>query len=76
LITKIERRIKQIKSAGHEKKLVLRVHPDLAEYLTEGLKSHIRQLMLKYFVLIKVVSDPDMKEEEIDLNSSKDAKKS
>jgi ribonuclease G len=76
LITKIERRIKQIKSSGHEKKLVLRVHPDLAEYLTEGIKSHIRQLMLKYFVLIKVVPDPDMKEEEIDLNSSKDAKKS
>jgi ribonuclease G len=76
LITKIERRIKQIKSTGHEKRLILRVHPDLAGYLTEGIKSHVRQLMLKYFVLIKVVSDDSMKEEEIQLNSSKDDKKS
>jgi len=75
LITKIERRIKQIKATSGEKRLVLKVHPDLAEYLAEGLKSRIRQLMLKYFVLIKIVPDENLKEEEILLITAKDEKK-
>jgi ribonuclease G len=75
LITKIERRIKQIKSTGGEKRLVLRVHPDLAEYLSEGFKSRIRQLMLKYFVLIKIVPDEKMKEEDISLDTAAEEKK-
>lgn len=75
LITRIERRIKQIKSTSGEKKLVLKVHPDLAGYLSEGLKSRIRQLMLKYFVLIKIVPDENLKEEEILLTTAKDEKK-
>ncbi|HEX9934739.1 MAG TPA: Rne/Rng family ribonuclease, partial [bacterium] len=74
LITKIERRIKQIKSGGLEKRLILRVHPDLAQYLTEGMKSRIRQLMMKYFVLIKVIPDDTVKEEEIQLTTHKEKK--
>jgi ribonuclease G len=65
LITGIERRIKQIQSGGGGRRLVIKVHPDLAEYLSKGLKSHIRQLMMKYLVMIKLVEDENLKEEEI-----------
>lgn len=75
IITKIERRIKQIKSAGGDKRLILTVHPDLAEYLSEGLKSRIRMLMMKYFVIIKIVTDENLKEEDILLTTAKEGKK-
>ncbi len=75
LLTKIERRIKQIKSTSGEKRLILKVHPDLGKYLSEGLKSRIRQLMLKYFVIIKILADENLKEEEILLTTTKDEKK-
>ncbi len=71
IVTKIERKIQQIKSSTKDRKLVLRVHPDVAEYMTEGIKSRVRRLMMKFFVTIKVVPDTNLKSENFILESAK-----
>jgi len=71
IVTKIERKIQQIKSSTKDRKLVLRVHPDVAEYMTEGIKSRVRRLMMKFFVTIKVVPDANLKSENFILESAK-----
>lgn len=69
IVTKIERRIQQIKSTKGERRLVLRVHPDIAEYMTEGVKSRVRRLMMKFFVTIKIVKDEQLLDENFELKT-------
>ena len=64
IATKIERRIQSMKSTTGERHLVLRLHPDMADYMTDGVRNRIRLLMVKHFVRIKVVPDPSLKDEE------------
>lgn len=75
ILTKIERKIQKIKSDKGSRRLVLRVHPDMATYLTEGLKSRVRHLMMKFFVTIKVVPDGSLKDEAFVLNSADEEEK-
>jgi ribonuclease G len=69
LITKIERRIQQLKSETGHRRFVLKVHPDIAAYLKKGLNSRLNRLSLKFFVVIKVVEDSSMKDEQLYLES-------
>jgi ribonuclease G len=71
IVTQIERQIQQIKSSKKDRKLVLRVHPDVAQYMTEGIKSRVRRLMMKFLVTIKVVPDANLKGENFILESAK-----
>jgi ribonuclease G len=75
IVTKIELRIQRIKSKTGERRLVLRVHPDIVAYMTEGLRSPIRRLMLKFFVSIKVIPDANLKDENFVLHSAEEDKK-
>jgi len=72
IVTKIERKIQHVKSKTGERRLILRVHPDMAEYLTEGFKSRIRRLKMKFFVTIKLIADNNLKDENFKLVSAKD----
>lgn len=67
IITHIERRIQHLRSTSHHRRFVLYVHPDLVGYLTSGLRSRIRQLMLKYLVTIKVRPAEDLRDEDFQL---------
>ncbi len=54
VLNNIERWLKNFRSNCHEFRLILYIHPNFAEYLTEGTISRLSKLMFKYFVKIKV----------------------
>jgi ribonuclease G len=56
-LNQIERWLRRFKTETHEKRLVLRVNPNLATSLREGTLSRLKRIMLKYFVLIKLEVD-------------------
>jgi len=57
MLTRIERWIKRARSQSSEKKFRLFVHPEMAAFLTEGLRSKIRRIMWKNWVKVNVVED-------------------
>ena len=54
----IERWVKRFKAESREFRLELHVNPTLAEYLKHGTISRLTKMMFKFFVRIKLVSDP------------------
>jgi ribonuclease G len=75
VVTKIERKIKQMKKQYKGRYFILTVQPDLAVYLKEGIKSSIRQLMIKHLVAIKLITDTSLREEDFKLETAKQRKK-
>ncbi len=75
VVTKIERRIQQIKSATGARRFVLRVYPDMVSYLSKGLNSRVHRIMRKFFVTIKLVPDENLGDEEFVLTARKDTEK-
>lgn len=67
LITQLERRIQKTKSKSRSRRLILYAHPEMAHYLTKGLRSRIRQLMMKYLVTIDVKTNDSLSEEDFQL---------
>ncbi len=57
LIHEIEEWVKKFSNQSSKKKIYLRVNPLLAEKLNEGFFSPLRKLMLKNFVIIKLIVD-------------------
>jgi ribonuclease G len=74
LVTKIERRLQQLKSETGERSFVLKVHPDVATFLSEGFNSRSRQFMMKYLVVVKLVEDSGLREEDFGLHTAKELK--
>jgi ribonuclease G len=72
--TKIERKLQQLKSSTGERRYVLKIHPDIAEYLTEGIRNRIGRLMMKHFVKIQIVEDHRIKDENFVLTTAKETK--
>ena len=54
LLNSIEKWLKLFRMKSNEFKITLLVHPQIAEYLTEGQMTIISRLMIKYFVKISV----------------------
>ena len=67
IVTQIERAIQNLKSETGNRRMVLRAHPDIAQYMTEGVKSRARHLMMKFFVTLKVVADSEIKDDDFEL---------
>ncbi len=63
IMTQLERQIRQIKYEEKKQRLRLRVNPELEEYLTEGLFSRVRNLMVKHLVTIAIESDTSLSDE-------------
>jgi ribonuclease G len=57
IINHIERWIRRFKSESKELRLVLTVHPSIAQYLREGTLRRITKMMFKYFVRIRMEED-------------------
>ena len=59
-LNQLERWIRRFKAETHEKRLIVRVHPELGSLLHSGAVSRARRIMLKYFLWLKIESDPDI----------------
>jgi len=71
IATKIEQWIKRFKTESRERSLKLVVHPEMAKYLTQGFRSKIRRMMLKFLVRIQVVADESLSFDEFIFYSKK-----
>lgn len=71
IITKVERAIRRVRAATDEKSFVLEVNPEIGQILSRGLRSHIRRMMWKYWVVIEVVEKETLKPEEFKFYSKK-----
>jgi len=59
-VAKIERWIKRYRSEGGARNVQLVVHPQLADYLSEGYKSPLRKLVWQYWTRIKLMTDENI----------------
>ena len=57
MLTQIERWMRRFRANSKDLRITLKVHPTMAEFLTEGHFSQIARMMLKYFVRIKVLPE-------------------
>ena len=75
IVNHIERWIKRFKSESREFRLVLKVHPTVAQYLREGTINRLVKMMVKYIVRIKLEEDESLPMSEfrfISLKQNKD----
>jgi len=75
VVNHIERWIKRFKSESREFRLVLKVHPTVAQYLREGTINRLVKMMVKYIVRIKLEEDESLPMSEfrfISLKQNKD----
>jgi ribonuclease G len=59
-INQLERWIRRFRAETRERRLVLRVNPELEDTLTSGTVSRLRKIMLKYLILIRLEADPSI----------------
>lgn len=57
---KIERWVKRYRSEGGERSVQLVVHPELAKYLTTGVRSLVRRMTWSYWMRFKIVADENV----------------
>ncbi len=69
--TRIERWLKRFRSQSRLRRLELRVHPEMADFLESGLVSKVRQLMWRFRVHIAVVPEPKLPMNEFRVISKK-----
>ncbi|KAA3658536.1 MAG: S1 RNA-binding domain-containing protein [Calditrichaeota bacterium] len=74
LLTQIERSLSRIKAEDKERSIKLTVNPEVSNYLSTGLRSHIRRLMWKYWVKIELVQDEDCALDDFTIYSKKNGK--
>ncbi|GJQ20479.1 MAG: ribonuclease G [Bacteroidia bacterium] len=70
-INMIERWIRRFKAESREFRLILTVHPSIAEFLTHGTISRLTKIKFKFFVRVKLVADPNMPADEFRFTSVK-----
>jgi ribonuclease G len=73
-MNQIERWIKRFKMEKREYRLMLRVNPVIAEYLSVGTISRLTKLQFKFFVKIKIAPDPALPADEFKFFSVKQQK--
>jgi ribonuclease G len=54
LVNAIERWLKNFRAVSREFRVILMIHPAIANYLTEGTLTRLSRLMIKYFIKIKI----------------------
>ncbi|MFC1502274.1 ribonuclease E/G [bacterium] len=71
VISMIERQIQQVKSEKGLRRLSLRVNPDIAAYLKQGVNNRLSRLQFKFFVVLKLVEDKKFKDDQFVLEAYK-----
>jgi len=64
VVTRLEGWIKRFRGRTGELGLTVRCHPEIVEFITKGLKSHIRQIMWANLMYIKLEPDENLRLEE------------
>ncbi|RKY79868.1 ribonuclease E/G [candidate division KSB1 bacterium] len=72
--TKIELAIRRLRVHYGKRRFKLIVHPKLASYLTEGIRSRIRRMMWRYLVTIDIQTDNMLMFNQFRILSKKDGK--
>jgi len=70
----LERWISRFRSEAREKRVVIKVHPELATVLRQGAISRARRIMLKYLVWLRIDPDASIPLGEFRCFSAKDGK--
>ncbi len=71
VITKVEQWIKRFKLVSKERRLILTVHPDVADFLVSGNGNIILKVMFKYWIKIDIEEKDTMKIDEFRFFSKK-----
>jgi ribonuclease G len=71
IIKQIERWLERFRAENRERKLLLTVNPTLAEMLTSGLMSPLRNIQLKYLMRIQLQTDETLTGDEFRFHSPK-----
>ncbi|HET6510942.1 MAG TPA: Rne/Rng family ribonuclease [Candidatus Kapabacteria bacterium] len=74
IIKQIERWLERFRAENRERKLLLTVNPTLAEMLTSGLMSPLRNIQLKYLMRIQLQTDETLTGDEFRFFSPKQRK--
>ena len=74
IVSQIERWIRRFKSESKEFRLVLRVHPSIAQHLMGGTISRLTKIKLRFFVQIKLEEDKALAIDEFKFISRKQDK--
>ncbi|MFN3135819.1 MAG: ribonuclease E/G, partial [Candidatus Kryptonium sp.] len=76
IFKRVERWFAKFKAISSERKLILKLHPTVANYMKSNLKGKLKvlKLMLKHFVLIKIEPEPTLSVEEFKVISAKTGK--
>jgi len=74
IVGQIERWIRRFKSETHEHRIILRVHPSIAEALTEGAIGRLKKIMLKFFIIVSLDIDKSLAVDEFHFISKKQNK--
>ena len=74
IVSQIERWIRRFKSESREFRLVLRVHPSIAQHLLEGTISRLTKIRLRFFVQIRLEEDKTLAIDEFRFISRKQDK--
>jgi ribonuclease G len=73
-INLIERWIRRFKTEKRELRLELKVHPAIAEFLTQGTISRLMKIQIKFFVKVKLLVDPTLAADEFRFYSPRQQK--
>ena len=74
VVTQLQTWVRRFRARTGEMGLTVRAHPEVVDYITKGLKSHLRQIMWESFTYIKLEPDPQLKLEEFKCFSWKQKK--
>ncbi len=72
VVSRIERWIRRYKAGDFDRRIILQVHPEMYEYLTNGRISRILRLMWKYWIKISLEMDENLKIHEFRILSRKE----
>lgn len=59
-LNSLERWISRFRSEAKEKRVIIKVHPELGAVLRQGAISRARRIMVKYLVWLKIEADPSI----------------
>jgi ribonuclease G len=71
ILNQIERWVKRYRAGSRERRLKIVMHPEVTNFLSEGVRSPIRKLMWKYVLKIELQSDDTVEFDEVHYFSKK-----
>jgi ribonuclease G len=74
VVTQLQTWVRRFRARTGEMGLTIRAHPEIVDFITNGLRSHLRQIMWDSFTYIKLEPDSQLKLEEFKCYSWKQKK--